>query len=180
MASQPSLGTQDGDENRIARDGRPYTRNEFIEHYGEEWQVYWEQASIATAGGAPQPAAAAAGAPQPGAAAGTALTETQASVDNSATEGVQPKRLVTAEPDPLPWGSVLDIARCVRGTAAIELTLTCRGIRDLFLAERREELIHWVDRARAGRDWGPSWNTRTPRDPRGPATLPSTKGSRRQ
>ena len=84
MATQPSLGAEDGDENRIAKDGRPYTRLEFNEHYGEDWHAYWEEASIATAGGAPQPAAAGpggpqgraqpaptiVGAPQPGAAAG--------------------------------------------------------------------------------------------------------------
>ena len=55
--AQPGLGTEDGDETRIARDGRPYTRLEFIEHYKENWNACWEEASIATAGGAPQPAA---------------------------------------------------------------------------------------------------------------------------
>ena len=85
MNSQPSLGTEDGDEFRIARDGQTYTCLGFKEHYGEAWHAYWKEASIAIAGGAPQPAAAAghggpqgraqpeptiAGAPQPGAAAG--------------------------------------------------------------------------------------------------------------
>ena len=95
MASRLSLGTDEdhwnGEEKRIAGDGRPYTRREFSEYYGESWNARWEEASIATAGGAPQPAAAAdpggpctsaqlspqaqpaptiAGAPQPGAAAG--------------------------------------------------------------------------------------------------------------
>ena len=91
MASQRSLHDYyggPGDEQRIARNGRPYTRLEFMDHYGEEWNARWQEASIATAGGAPQPAAAAgpgvpstpgqqppqaqaaptnAGAPQPGA-----------------------------------------------------------------------------------------------------------------
>ena len=95
MASQPSLSTDEDhgndEEKRIAWNGWPYTRREFIEYYGENSNARWEEASIATAGGAPQPAAAAgpgglctpaqlsrqaqpaptiAGAPQPGAAAG--------------------------------------------------------------------------------------------------------------
>ena len=63
MATPPSLGADDGDEPRIARDGRPYTRLEFKEYYGEHWYVYWGQASIATAGGGAHPPAAVAGAP---------------------------------------------------------------------------------------------------------------------
>ena len=90
-------------ETRIAWDGRPYTRLEFMNHNGEAWNARWEEASIATAGGAPQPAAAAgpggpctpaqlsppalegparlrpwtiAGAPQPGAAAGPSVPGT--------------------------------------------------------------------------------------------------------
>ena len=29
------------DEKRIARDGWPYTRLEFIEHYGRDWRAHW-------------------------------------------------------------------------------------------------------------------------------------------
>ena len=63
MAPPPSLGTPEddsnGEERRIALDGMPYTRLEFMEYYAEEWNACWQEASIATAGGAPQPAAAA-------------------------------------------------------------------------------------------------------------------------
>ena len=63
MALPCSLGNpQDdwnGEERRIALDGMPYTRLEFMEYYGENWNACWLEASIATAGGAPQPAAAA-------------------------------------------------------------------------------------------------------------------------
>ena len=62
MASKPSVGTEDGEEKRIAWDGRPYTRLEFMDYYGNDWNTRWGEASIAPAGGAPQPAAAA-GAP---------------------------------------------------------------------------------------------------------------------
>ena len=63
MAPPPSLGTPEddwnGEQRRIALDGMPYTSLEFKEHYGENWNACWQEASIATAGGAPQPAAAA-------------------------------------------------------------------------------------------------------------------------
>ena len=76
---------------RIAQDGLPYTLEEFMAYYGENWDARWRAAPIASACGAPQPVAAAdpsdgdtpgqqlpqaqaaptnAGAPQPGAAAG--------------------------------------------------------------------------------------------------------------
>ena len=63
MATPPSLGADDGDEPRIAIDGRPYTRLEFKEYYGEHWHLYWVEASITTAGGGAHPPAAVAGAP---------------------------------------------------------------------------------------------------------------------
>jgi hypothetical protein len=105
MAAQPSLHDYydgPGDEQRIARNGWPYTRSDFIDFYGEDWNARWEEASIATARrGWPweQPAAAAgpgglctpaqlspqaqpaptiAGAPQPGAAAGPGVPSTPA------------------------------------------------------------------------------------------------------
>ena len=63
MAPPPSLGTPEddwnGEQRRIALDGMPYTGLEFKEYYGENWNACWQEASIATAGGAPQPAAAA-------------------------------------------------------------------------------------------------------------------------
>ena len=65
MAAQPSLHEYydgPGAEQRIARNGWPYTRRDFIEFYGEDWNARWEEASIATARrGWPweQPAAAA-------------------------------------------------------------------------------------------------------------------------
>ena len=63
MASQLSLSTDEDhgndEEIRIAWNNRPYTRREFEKYYGENWRAPWEEASIATAGGGPQPAAAA-------------------------------------------------------------------------------------------------------------------------
>ena len=63
MAPPPSLGTPEddwnGEQRRIALDGMPYTSLEFKEYYGENWNACWLEASIGTAGGAPQPAAAA-------------------------------------------------------------------------------------------------------------------------
>ena len=63
MATLASLGTPEdhwnGEEQRIARDGMPYTFLQFIEYYGERGNARWQEAPIATAGGAPQPAAAA-------------------------------------------------------------------------------------------------------------------------
>ena len=63
MALPCSLGKpQDdwnGEERRIALDGMPYTGLEFMEYYGENWNACWQEASIATAGGAPHLAAAA-------------------------------------------------------------------------------------------------------------------------
>ena len=47
MASQPSLGTDE--EIRIAWDGWPYTGLQFIEHYSENSEARWEEASMATA-----------------------------------------------------------------------------------------------------------------------------------
>ena len=52
MAAQPSLHEYydgPGAEQRIARNGWPYTRRDFIEFYGEDWNARWEEASIATA-----------------------------------------------------------------------------------------------------------------------------------
>ena len=107
MASQQSLGTEEPSwncgETRIARGGWPYTRREFMNHYGGAWKDRWQEAPRAPAGGAPQPAAAAvpgrsctpaqlfppapegparlrpwpiAGTPQPGAAAGPSVPGT--------------------------------------------------------------------------------------------------------
>ena len=101
MATLASLGTAgdhwNGEEQRFARDGMPYTFLQFIEYYGERGNARWQEAPIATAGGAPQPADAAgrggpctsaqvspqaqpaptiAGAPQPGAAAGPGVPST--------------------------------------------------------------------------------------------------------
>ena len=63
MATLASLGTAgdhwNGEEQRFARDGMPYTFLQFIEYYGERGNARWQEAPIATAGGAPQPAAAA-------------------------------------------------------------------------------------------------------------------------
>ena len=50
MASQRNLGT--GEEHRIAWDARQYTLDEFREYYGENWRAHWDQAPIATTGGA--------------------------------------------------------------------------------------------------------------------------------
>ena len=81
------------DEKRIARDGWPYTRLEFIEHYGRDWRAHWEEASIATAGAAPQPAAAAQpAAVEPIAAADRAVP--QLAVENIGRGGVEQPAVV--------------------------------------------------------------------------------------
>ena len=63
MATLASLRTAgdhwNGEEQRFARDGMTYTFVQFIEYYGERGNARWQEASITTAGGAPQPAAAA-------------------------------------------------------------------------------------------------------------------------
>ena len=80
------------DEKRIARDGWPYTRLEFIEHYGRDWRAHWEEASIATAGAAPQPAAAQPAAVEPIAAADRAVP--QLAVENIGRGGVEQPAVV--------------------------------------------------------------------------------------
>ena len=81
------------DEKRIARDGWPYTRLEFIEHYGRDWRAHWEEASIATAGAAPQPAATAQpAAVEPIAAADRAVP--QLAVENIGRGGVEQPAVV--------------------------------------------------------------------------------------
>ena len=75
------------DEKRIARDGWPYTRLEFIEHYVKDWRAQWEEASIATAGAAPQPAAGQPAAVEPIAAADRAVP--QLAVENIGRGGVE-------------------------------------------------------------------------------------------
>ena len=75
MAAQPSLGTKkvhwNDEETRIAADGRPYTRFEFMEYYGAKGTARWEEASDrclppALEPPARLPAPTIAGAPQPG------------------------------------------------------------------------------------------------------------------
>ena len=131
MASQPSLGTEDGDETRIARDGRPYTRLEFNEHYGEDWHAYWEEASIATAGGAPQPAAAAGpGVPQERPEAQPAPTNAGVSASLGSDGSLSPPSSTGAPPlqqRPRPFGDVLDEAGYARTAEFVRTSLAARA-----------------------------------------------------